>query len=221
MTTIKYKLLKALPIATIGAIFERDEDNKITFQPFTSSHDDQFTIANQYWTNILFTVLNDTDWFEPIPEPKTQHFYKNGSVCEVLENGTKYFYQDFVGMIEAAIWDNVTFDITLLANHNVFLTKEACQKAIDERVIYNKLYLKVKQIDAENGFRVEWGIKKEESNWYIYKSHHTFNSKVNWVANWHTSESQQSGQLYHSEQSADYLLSTNVTDAQRKIWSNY
>lgn len=203
---MKYKLLQPLPFVTPGTMFQRSQDNNFGFDSFNCTE----------WQNELIkSIINNTDWFEPIPETKTQHFHKNGSVCEGLGNKTKYFCQDFDGAVEERRWEDNDFGRTRLANHNVFLTIESCQKATDDQAVYNRLYLKVKQIDEENAFICDWN-NGEWNKYHIYYG-------VNPVRYYSPSacENCSQGTIYMSKQSAEYLLSDAVTDAERETWINY
>lgn len=101
---MKYKLLKDLPFAKAGEVFERvtykSKDGLSDYDYFKTSKREKdgedevlFTIDYNYFLD------NFDEWFEKIEEPTT-------SVRRTPKMGEKYFYIDEYGNVEREIWDN-------------------------------------------------------------------------------------------------------------------
>ena len=130
---MKYKLLKDLPFAKAGEVFERvtykSKDGLSDYDYFKTSKREKdgedevlFTIDYNYFLD------NFDEWFEKIEEPTT-------SVRRTPKMGEAYFYVDEYGNVEREIWDNDGVDNKLLAMGFVRLTpEEACRKAKERRL---------------------------------------------------------------------------------------
>jgi hypothetical protein len=129
---VKYKLLKDLPFAKAGEVFERvtykSKDGLSDYDYFKTSKREKdgedevlFTIDYNYFLD------NFDEWFEKIEEPTT-------SVRRTPKMGEAYFYVDEYGNVEREIWDNDGVDNELLAMGFVRLTPEEATEARDRRL---------------------------------------------------------------------------------------
>ena len=129
---MKYKLLKDLPFAKAGEVFERvtykSKDGLSDYDYFKTSKREKdgedevlFTIDYNYFLD------NFDEWFEKIEEPTT-------SVRRTPKMGEAYFYVDEYGNVEREIWDNDGVDNELLAMGFVRLTPEEAAEARDRRL---------------------------------------------------------------------------------------
>lgn len=129
---MKYKLLKDLPFAKAGEVFERvtykSKDGLSDYDYFKTSKREKdgedevlFTIDYNYFLD------NFDEWFEKIEEPTT-------SVRRTPKMGEAYFYVDEYGNVEREIWDNDGVDNKLLAMGFVRLTPEEAAEARDRRL---------------------------------------------------------------------------------------
>ena len=129
---MKYKLLKDLPFAKAGEVFERvtykSKDGLSDYDYFKTSKREKdgedevlFTIDYNYFLD------NFDEWFEKIEEPTT-------SVRRAPKMGEAYFYVDEYGNVEREIWDNDGVDNELLAMGFVRLTPEEAAEARDRRL---------------------------------------------------------------------------------------
>nr|DAQ64544.1 MAG TPA: hypothetical protein [Caudoviricetes sp.] len=129
---MKYKLLKDLPFAKAGEVFERvtykSKDGLSDYDYFKTSKREKdgedevlFTIDYNYFLD------NFDEWFEKIEEPTT-------SVRRTPKMGEAYFYVDEYGNVEREIWDNDGVDNELLAMGFVRLTPEEATEARDRRL---------------------------------------------------------------------------------------
>ena len=113
---MKYKLLKDLPFAKAGEVFER-----VTYKSKDGEDEVLFTIDYNYFLD------NFDEWFEKIEEPTT-------SVRRTPKMGEAYFYVDEYGNVEREIWDNDGVDNELMAMGFVRLTPEEATEARDRRL---------------------------------------------------------------------------------------
>nr|DAQ08596.1 MAG TPA: hypothetical protein [Caudoviricetes sp.] len=129
---MKYKLLKDLPFAKAGEVFERvtykSKDGLSDYDYFKTSKREKdgedevlFTIDYNYFLD------NFDEWFEKIEEPTT-------SVRRTPKMGEAYFCVDEYGNVEREIWDNDGVDNELLAMGFVRLTPEEAAEARDRRL---------------------------------------------------------------------------------------
>lgn len=147
---MKYKLLKDLPFAKAGEVFERvtykSKDGLSDYDYFKTSKREKdgedevlFTIDYNYFLD------NFDEWFEKIEEPTT-------SVRRTPKMGEAYFYVDEYGNVEREIWDNDGVDNELLAMGFVRLTPEEAAEARDRRLAEVRLQrTSTFEPDFENG----------------------------------------------------------------------
>ena len=114
---MKYKLLKDLPYAKAGTIFNEDVKS------------DGTRVLEQYrYTIPTIDIDNFDEWFEQTKEEPT------ASVRRTPKIGEPYFYIDEYGNVEREIWDNDGVDNELLAMGVVYLTPEEATEARDRRL---------------------------------------------------------------------------------------
>lgn len=157
---MKYKLLKDLPFAKAGEVFERvtykSKDGLSDYDYFKTSKREKdgedevlFTIDYNYFLD------NFDEWFEKIEEPTT-------SVRHTPKIGEKYFYVDEYGNVEREIWDNDGVDNELMAMGFVRLTSEETTEARDRRLAKVRLQrTSTFEPDFENG----------KGGWAVYYDH--------------------------------------------------
>ena len=157
---MKYKLLKDLPFAKAGEVFERvtykSKDGLSDYDYFKTSKREKdgedealFTIDYNYFLD------NFDKWFEKIEEPTT-------SVRRTPKMGEAYFYVDEYGNVEREIWDNDGVDNELLAMGFVRLTPEEAAEARDRRLAEVRLRkTSTFKPDFENG----------KGGWIVYYDH--------------------------------------------------
>lgn len=113
----RYKLLKDLPYAKAGTIFNEDVKS------------DGTRVLEQYrYTIPTIDIDNFDEWFEQTKEEPT------ASTRRTPKKGEKYFYVDEYGNVEREIWDNDGVDNELLAMGFVRLTSEEATEARDRRL---------------------------------------------------------------------------------------
>ena len=114
---MKYKLLKDLPYAKAGTIFNEDIKS------------DGTRVLEQYrYTIPTMDIDNFDEWFEQTKEEPT------ASVRRTPKIGEPYFYVDEYGNVEREIWDNDGVDNELIAMGFVRLTPEEATEARDRRL---------------------------------------------------------------------------------------
>lgn len=114
---MKYKLLKDLPYAKAGTIFNEDVKS------------DGTRVLEQYrYTIPTIDIDNFDEWFEQTKEEPT------ASARRTPKIGEPYFYVDEYGNVEREIWDNDGVDNELLAMGFVCLTSEEATEARDRRL---------------------------------------------------------------------------------------
>lgn len=114
---MKYKLLKNLPYAKAGTIFNEDVKS-----------DGTRTLEQYRYTIPIIDIDNFDEWFEQTKEEPTV------GVRRTPKMGEKYFYIDEYGNVEREIWDNDGVDNELLAMGVVYLTPEEVTEARDRRL---------------------------------------------------------------------------------------
>jgi hypothetical protein len=214
----KYKLLKDLSTAKIGQIYYRHFDK--IYVPIEKINLPQEVINENYFDNINDSIVeNNPDWFEEVKEkeekkkPVEPIKNRNGSVVKGLNYGEKYY--NYVFTINQLSWLNNEIDAKLLSYHNVFLTKEEAETARKNQEIYNKLYSKIKQIDAENEWVCDWEDTEQEKYCLFYNNYDKtsfFLTENDYIYQ---------GCIYMSEQAKDYMLSNEVSDEEFMIFVNY
>lgn len=134
----RYKLLKELPFAKAGEIFEEvcGYDFEFSLLVLESEEDKQ-----QRHELFIDEIENFNEWFEEVEELKT-FFLINNVLSEVVEHNIKY-YKDW--QIE-----------NLKSVGNYFETKEEAEKYLE--------YLKAKAIIKQDakGFKPNWRDKDED-----------------------------------------------------------
>ena len=119
---MRYKLLKDLPYAKAGTIFNEDVKS------------DGTRVLEQYrYTIPTIDIDNFDEWFEQTKEEPTT------SVRRTPKIGEPYFYIDEYGNVEREIWDNDGVDNELLAMGFVRLTPEEATEARDRRLAEARL----------------------------------------------------------------------------------
>lgn len=129
---MKYKLLKDLPFAKAGEVFERvtykSKDGLSDYDYFKTSKREKdgedevlFTIDYNYFLD------NFDEWFEKIEEPTT-------SVRRTPKIAEKYFYINEYGDVEWEVWNDDDVDNRLMAMGLVYRTEEECEEARDRRL---------------------------------------------------------------------------------------
>lgn len=114
---MKYKLLKDLPYAKAGTIFNEETKS------------DGTKVLEQYrYTIPTIDIDNFDEWFEQTKEEPT------ASARRTPKMGEAYFYVDEYGNVEREIWDNDGVDNKLLAMGFVRLTPEEATEARDRRL---------------------------------------------------------------------------------------
>nr|DAK70235.1 MAG TPA: hypothetical protein [Caudoviricetes sp.] len=130
---MRYKLLKDLPYAKAGEVFERvthkSEDGlsdydylEIRKREADGEDETRFSIDYNYFLD------NFDEWFEQTKEEPT------ASARRTPKMGEAYFYVDEYGNVEREIWDNDGVDNELLAMGFVRLTPEEATEARDRRL---------------------------------------------------------------------------------------
>lgn len=142
---MKYKLLKDLPYAKAGTIFNEDVKS------------DGTRVLEQYrYTIPTIDIDNFDEWFEQTKEEPT------ASVRRTPKIGEPYFYVDEYGNVEREIWDNDSVDNELMAMGFVRLTPEEATEARDRRLAEVRLRQTSDfEPDFENG----------KGGWIIYYDH--------------------------------------------------
>lgn len=126
---MKYKLLKDLPFAKAGEVFERvtykSKDGLSDYDYFKTSKREKdgedevlFTIDYNYFLD------NFDEWFEKLAD----------NTRRTPKIGEPYFYVDEYGNVEREIWDNDGVDNELMAMGFVRLTPEEATEARDRRL---------------------------------------------------------------------------------------
>ena len=150
---MKYKLLKDLPFAKAGEVFERvtykskdglsDYDYlKISKREKDGEDEVLFTIDYNYFLD------NFDEWFEKLAD----------NTRRTPKMGEKYFYIDEYGSVEREIWDNDGVDNKLLSMGVVYLTPEEAIEARDRRLAEVRLRQTSDfEPDFENG-KGGWGV---------------------------------------------------------------
>ncbi len=114
---MRYKLLKDLPYAKAGTIFNEDVKS------------DGTRVLEQYrYTIPTIDIDNFDEWFEQTKEEPT------ASARRTPKMGEPYFYVDEYGNVEREIWDNDGVDNELLAMGFVRLMPEEAVEARDRRL---------------------------------------------------------------------------------------
>lgn len=217
----QYKLLKDLPNIKKGSIFVYNFEN--------ASHPN-FYIAGQdhkYSTFIDFPeqLLKDNpDWFEEIKElekvekPNPLLQFRNRASVKELEKETTYWY--IIDLIEKQVgedkWTGSDFDFDNLAKQNCFLGYMAIDLALDNILIYNQIYKRIKEIDFENDFVCDWSNQDQYK--YFVRSEHFAEYGRDASC---TTTIQSQGTIYMSKQAKDWLLSDEVTIDDFKIFIEY
>lgn len=129
---MKYKLLKDLPFAKVGEVFERvtykskdglsDYDYlKIRKREKDGEDETMFSIDYDYFLG------NFDKWFEKIEEPVDSIHWKP-------KKGDKYFCFGNDGQIFSVFWADAACDDVRLELGNVYRTKEECKKVRERRL---------------------------------------------------------------------------------------
>lgn len=152
---MKYKLLKDLPFAKAGEVFERvtykskdglsDYDYlKISKREKDGEDETVFTIDRNYFLDNL------DEWFEKI---------KADSIHWKPKVGEKYFYINEYGDIECETWNNDDVDDRLMAMGLIRRTEEKCEEARDRRLAEVRLR-------QTSDFKPDW--KNEKYGYSIF-----------------------------------------------------
>lgn len=127
-----YKLLKDLPYAKAGEVFERvthkSEDglsdyDYLEIKKRVKDGEDEvnFGIKYNYFLN------NFDEWFEEIEELTDSIYWKP-------QLDDRYWSIDYWGNVDCTNWGNTTIDVWKLNSGNVYRTEEECEKARERRL---------------------------------------------------------------------------------------
>ena len=152
---MKYKLLKDLPFAKAGEVFERvtykskdglsDYDYlKISKREKDGEDETVFTIDCNYFLDNL------DEWFEKI---------KADGIHWKPKVGEKYFYINEYGDIECETWDDDDVDNRLMAMGLIRRTEKKCEEARDRRLAEVRLR-------RTSDFKPDW--KNEKYGYSIF-----------------------------------------------------
>jgi hypothetical protein len=152
---VKYKLLKDLPFAKAGEVFERvtykskdglsDYDYlKISKREKDGEDETVFTIDCNYFLDNL------DEWFEKI---------KADGIHWKPKVGEKYFYINEYGDIECETWDDDDVDNRLMAMGLIRRTEKKCEEARDRRLAEVRLR-------RTSDFKPDW--KNEKYGYSIF-----------------------------------------------------
>jgi hypothetical protein len=198
MTTTKFKLLQNLPFAKAGDIFNSQEQ---TFY-FTVPKRSIDSLLSTLDLNFTLMHLRNTDWFEPIIEkPKPVLKYENGAVMEPTAITTNYYFIAN-GFVDEQPWNYESYQEARLLLRNVFLTKQEAQKALDMRLVQNRLLKKIREIDSD--WVCNWSNNSQGKYCLVYD--HEESEKY-----YDHSITGQCDQIYMSEQAKDYMMSDQVS----------
>ena len=134
---MKYKLLKDLPFAKAGEVFERvtykSKDGLSDYDYFKTSKREKdgedevlFTIDYNYFLD------NFDEWFEKIEEPLD-------SIHWEPDFGEEYWYVNYIGDVVCRVWEDAGVDFWLLESGNIYRTKEECEKAHERKLAEARL----------------------------------------------------------------------------------
>lgn len=138
---MKYKLLKDLPYAKAGTIFNEDVKS------------DGTRVLEQYrYTIPTIDIDNFDEWFEQTKEEPT------AGVRRTPKMGEPYFYIDEYGNVEREIWDNDGVDNELFTMGVVYLTAEEAVEARDRRLAKVRL-------EQTSNFKPD--LSKGELGWIV------------------------------------------------------
>ena len=142
----KYKLLKDLPTAKAGSIFE--VRNGGLYDPDT----------NHFVYNLITLKKFGTfdEWFEEIEESKAWKPEERG----------EYYYINYSGSAFLDIYDSGELDSCLFEIGNCFKTKEDAEKAIEKLKALRRLREKGLRFDG-----TKWRNHYYEDNHFTIKSH--------------------------------------------------
>lgn len=147
---MKYKLLKDLPFAKAGEVFERvtykSKDGLSDYDYFKTSKREKdgedevlFTIDYNYFLD------NFDEWFEKIEEP-------TDSIHWTPKKDDEYFWMNSYGETQPDVWDGDSIDSMRLALGMVYCTEEECEKAKERRLAKVRLQrTSTFEPDFENG----------------------------------------------------------------------
>lgn len=147
---MKYKLLKDLPFAKAGEVFERvtykSKDGLSDYDYFKTSKREKdgedevlFTIDYNYFLD------NFDEWFEKIKEPTDNIHWKP-------KKDDEYFWMNSYGETQPDVWDGDSIDSMRLAMGMVYCTEEECEKAKERRLAKVRLQrTSTFEPDFENG----------------------------------------------------------------------
>ena len=157
---MKYKLLKDLPFAKAGEVFERvtyisknglwDYDYlKISKREKIGEDKTSFTIDYNYFLD------NFDEWFEEMEEPTDSIYWKPN-------NGDEYWYIDDCAGIYRDRWDDESIHFSRYSLGLIKRTKEECEKARDRKLAEVRLRkTSTFKPDFENG----------KGGWIVYYDH--------------------------------------------------
>lgn len=134
----RYKLLKDLPYAKAGEVFERtthkSEDglsdyDYLEIRKRVRAGEDEVCFGIKY----NYFLDNFNKWFEEVKEP-------TDSIHCKPERGHIYFYIDDRGRVWGEVWHDTHTDNKRLDLGIIYLTGEECEKARDRRLAEVRLY---------------------------------------------------------------------------------
>ena len=154
---MKYKLLKDLPYAKAGEVFERvthkSEDGlsdydylEIRKREADGEDETRFGIQYNYFLN------NFDEWFEEITD----------SIHWKPRWGDKYYHIDYLGYVHLTNWEDDDADNNRLALGFIYPTEEACRKAKERKLAKVRLQRTSSfKPDFENG----------KGGWIVFYDH--------------------------------------------------
>ena len=144
---------------------------------------------------------------------KTQIFFNNGACIRPLKINTHYISINSNGEYRFKIWDGDHEDFYRLQSQNVFLTKEAVQKAKYIIDTHNRISAIIKEIDNQN----QDLIHNKEGN--ANEIHVFFWNKITGKKSMYKSASVESFcPNCFTNEAKDYLMSDEVSDKDFKAF---
>ena len=150
----KYKLLKDIPNAKAGEIFELKENGSLLFQ----GSDKSAGVFYKKEEVVAFDLLNpDKGWFEKIEEKR----YGG----RVPKEGDKYWYIFANGSTADDFWNGAEWDTDRFESGSAFWTREEAEKELKRR----KAYVILKE--DTKGFKPDWVESANQMKYYVFYSY--------------------------------------------------
>ena len=135
-----------------------------------------------------------------------QLHYPNGAVTSDLQSGQDYWtpYRD--GQAVRSKWENDATDRSRVFLQKVFLTEDACARAIDVDVNHGSLLAKIVEINKAYNWVADWDDVMQIKYWLTWD--HRDSGKE-----FGTSTRNNHGLPVMCEQARDFMMSARVADA--------